>query len=196
MALEETGVVVFSEASIDDEDLIAFGRLLGNVLPLPMGGHKYKEIQRITRDASQSRLAAYREATFHWHIDGTTGEVPDKATLLTARQVTDDGEGDTEFANTYAAYEALPEAEKAELADLSALHSFAASQLVAIPNPSPFPTPHLRNGRSGTATRPGSSRSSGPAAVAASRCSSAPPRARSSTRLMHRASLAGEEAVA
>ncbi|MCK9929618.1 TauD/TfdA family dioxygenase [Frankia sp. Mgl5] len=136
-ALEETGVVVFREADIDDEDLIAFGRLLGNVLPLPMGGHKLKEIQRITRDASASKLAAYREATFHWHIDGTTGEIPDKATLLTARQVTDDGEGDTEFANTYAAYEALPEEEKAQLADLYALHSFAASQLVAIPNPSP-----------------------------------------------------------
>ncbi|CAI7974423.1 MULTISPECIES: TauD/TfdA family dioxygenase [unclassified Parafrankia] len=136
-ALEETGVVVFSEADIDDEDLVAFARLLGNVLPLPMGGHKLKEIQRITRDASASKLAAYREATFHWHIDGTTGEVPDKATLLTARQISGDPEGDTEFANTYAAYKALSDEEKAQLEGVRALHSFTASQLVAIPNPSP-----------------------------------------------------------
>ncbi|WP_018504831.1 TauD/TfdA dioxygenase family protein [Parafrankia discariae] len=136
-ALEETGVVVFSEADIDDEGLVAFARLLGNVLPLPMGGHEIKEIQRITRDASQSKLAAYREATFHWHIDGTTGEVPDKATLLTARRISGDPEGDTEFANTYAAYEALSDEEKAQLAGMRALHSFTASQLVANPDPSP-----------------------------------------------------------
>ncbi|MEX5632612.1 TauD/TfdA dioxygenase family protein [Parafrankia sp. FMc2] len=136
-ALEETGVVVFREAGIDDESLVAFAKLLGNALPLPMGSHKYKEIQRITRDASQSKLAAYREATFYWHIDGTTGPVPDKATLLTARQVSDDGEGDTEFANTYAAYEALPAEEKAQLEGVRALHSFTASQLVANPDPTP-----------------------------------------------------------
>ncbi|CUU55207.1 Taurine dioxygenase, alpha-ketoglutarate-dependent [Parafrankia irregularis] len=136
-ALEESGVVVFREADIDDESLVAFGRLLGNVLPLPMGGHRLKEIQRITRDASQSKLAAYREATFYWHIDGTTGEVPDKATLLTARQISGSTEGDTEFANTYAAYEALPDEEKARLEGVRALHSFAASQLVANPDPSP-----------------------------------------------------------
>ncbi|KPM51031.1 taurine catabolism dioxygenase TauD [Frankia sp. CcI49] len=136
-ALEDSGVVVFREADIDDESLVAFGRLLGNVLPLPMGGHQLKEIQRITRDASQSKLAAYREATFYWHIDGTTGEVPDKATLLTARQISGSTEGDTEFANTYAAYEALPDEEKARLEGVRALHSFTASQLVANPDPSP-----------------------------------------------------------
>ncbi|EFC83067.1 TauD/TfdA family dioxygenase [Parafrankia sp. EUN1f] len=136
-ALEESGVVVFREADIDDESLVAFGRLLGDVLPLPMGGHRLKEIQRITRDASQSKLAAYREATFYWHIDGTTGEVPDKATLLTARQISGSTEGDTEFANTYAAYEALSDEDKASLEGVRALHSFTASQLVANPDPSP-----------------------------------------------------------
>ena len=43
--------------------------------------------------------------------------VPQKATLLTALVVAEEG-GDTEFANTYAAYEALPEDEKAELDDV------------------------------------------------------------------------------
>jgi len=103
---------------------------------LPMGGHELPEIQKITRDASQSKLAAYREATFFWHIDGTTESVPNKATLLTARQVSDDGSGDTEFANTYAAYDALPDDEKAALADVRVVHSFAASQLLVHPEPS------------------------------------------------------------
>src|SRR4051794_8392466 len=88
-ALDRYGVVIYREAAIDDDDLVAFSALLGDVMPLPMGGHDRPEIQRITRDASKSKLAAYREATFFWHIDGTTAEVPDKATLLTARHVTE-----------------------------------------------------------------------------------------------------------
>ncbi len=136
-ALERRGVVIFREAHVTDDQLVAFARLLGEVLPLPMGGHpKYREIQRITRDASKSKLAAYREATFHWHIDGSTDAVPNMATLLTAREISGEGDGDTEFADTYAAYEGLPEDEKRALDGLRVVHSFAASQLLVEPNPS------------------------------------------------------------
>jgi alpha-ketoglutarate-dependent taurine dioxygenase len=137
-ALERRGVVIYREAHLDDDELVAFSRMLGEVVPLPMGGDPaHPEIQKVTRDASKSKLAAYREGTFFWHIDGTTAAVPDKATLLTARQIAADDTGDTEFANTYAAYEALPEAEKAELEQLRVVHSFAASQLLVYPDPSP-----------------------------------------------------------
>ena len=78
-ALDERGVVIYREADVDDDQLVAFSRLLGDVVPLPMGGHdSYREIQRITRDASKSKLAAYREGTFFWHIDGTTDAVPEQ----------------------------------------------------------------------------------------------------------------------
>lgn len=137
-ALERCGVVVYREAHSDDEDLVAFSRLLGEVVPLPMGGHPvHQEIQRITRDPSKSPLAAYRESTFFWHIDGTTEQVPNKATLLTARRISDDGGGDTEFANTFAAYEALPGTERTELDGVRVVHSFAAAQLLVTPAPSP-----------------------------------------------------------
>ncbi|NEB02768.1 TauD/TfdA family dioxygenase [Streptomyces sp. SID13726] len=137
-ALERRGVVIYREADLDDDDLVAFSRLLGQVVPLPMGGHPtHQEIQRITRDPSKSPLAAYRESTFHWHIDGTTSEIPDRATLLTARQISDEGDGDTEFANTFAAYEALTDDEKRELEGVRVVHSFTASQLLVTPDPSP-----------------------------------------------------------
>lgn len=137
-ALDRRGVVIYREADVCDDELVAFSRLLGQVVPIPMGGDQdHPEIQRITRDPSKSKLAAYREATFFWHIDGTTSEIPDRATLLTARHVSDDGGGDTEFANAYAAYEALPEAEKAALEGVRVVHSFTASQLLVYPNPSP-----------------------------------------------------------
>jgi alpha-ketoglutarate-dependent taurine dioxygenase len=136
-ALDERGVVVYREAHVDDAQLVAFSRLLGDVVILPMGtDDEHPEISKITRDPSKSSLAAYREGTFFWHIDGTTDEVPNKATLLTAREVGDGG-GDTEFANVYAAYQALPEDEKAALAGVRVVHSFAAGQLLVTPDPSP-----------------------------------------------------------
>ncbi|HEY8527612.1 MAG TPA: TauD/TfdA family dioxygenase [Acidimicrobiales bacterium] len=136
-ALEERGVVVYREAALDDDQLVAFSRLLGEVAILPMGTDEaHPEISKITRDPSQSELAAYREGTFFWHIDGTTDAVPNKATVLTAREVSDEG-GDTLFATTYAAYEALPEDEKAALEGVRVVHSFAASQLLVHPDPTP-----------------------------------------------------------
>lgn len=136
-ALDQYGVIVYREVDVCDDDLVAFSRLLGDVVALPMGGHEQPEIQKITRDASQSKLAAYREATFFWHIDGTTDEVPNQATLLTAREVSGDDTGDTEFANTYAAYNALSADEQAELASVRVVHSFAAAQSHVYPDPSP-----------------------------------------------------------
>jgi alpha-ketoglutarate-dependent taurine dioxygenase len=136
-ALDEHGVVVYREVNISDEDLLAFSRMLGKLVVQPTGEHEYPEIQTITLDPSKTNviLAAYRQGNFLWHIDGATDEIPQKGTLLTAREV-DPAGGDTEFANTYAAYEALPEHEKTDIADLRVVHSFAHAQSLANPEAS------------------------------------------------------------
>jgi alpha-ketoglutarate-dependent taurine dioxygenase len=135
-ALDAYGVVVYRDAHVSDDDLIAFSRLLGEVAVVPTGEHEHPEIQTITLDPAKSDalLISYRQGNFHWHIDGATQEVPQKATLLSAREV-DLAGGDTEFATTFAAYEALSEAEKAELEGLRVVHSFAAAQGRANPDP-------------------------------------------------------------
>ncbi|OAA25862.1 putative taurine catabolism dioxygenase [Frankia sp. EI5c] len=134
--LEKHGVVVYREVNIGDEDLVAFSRLLGTVVVAPMGGlDGLPEVSKITLDPAESVLAPYRRGTFFWHIDGATDELPQKATLLTARQVSDEG-GDTEFANTYAAYDALSDAEKEQFAQLRVVHSFAAAQSLSEPDAS------------------------------------------------------------
>ena len=99
---------------------------------MPTGEHEYPEIQTITLDPSKTDalLASYRQGNFQWHIDGATQAVPQKATLLSAREV-DPAGGDTEFASTYAAYAALPDDDKEQLAALQVVHSFAAAQLLA-----------------------------------------------------------------
>jgi alpha-ketoglutarate-dependent taurine dioxygenase len=137
-ALERYGVVIYRDANISDADLVAFSRMLGEVVIAPLGNlEDHPEISAVTRDASKSALAAYREGTFYWHLDGATDDVPEKATLLTAREVSYDGGGDTEFANTYAAYDALPDDEKAAIANVRVVHSLAAAQLLAHPDAPP-----------------------------------------------------------
>ena len=128
------GVVVYPQVDISDDDLVAFSRLLGEVAPNPTAEHRLPEIATITLDPNKTRatLAWFRQGNFQWHIDGATEETPQKATLLTARQVDSTG-GDTEFANTYAAYHALPDVQKARIADLQVVHSFAAAQRRAHP---------------------------------------------------------------
>jgi alpha-ketoglutarate-dependent taurine dioxygenase len=133
--LFEHGVIVYREAHIADADLVAFSRMLGEVVVAPVGGHPdHPEISPVTMDPSKSVLAGLRRSTIFWHTDGLTDAVPQKATLLTAREIADDG-GDTEFANTYAAYEALSDKEKAELAEYRVVHSVTASQLLLNPDP-------------------------------------------------------------
>jgi alpha-ketoglutarate-dependent taurine dioxygenase len=134
-ALDAHGVVVYREAGIGDADLLAFTEMLGTVVIPKMGGlEEHPGVDVISLDPAESSLAKFRRSTIFWHLDGTTDELPQKATLLTALVVADEG-GDTEFAHTYAAYAALPEDEKAQLADLRVEHSLAAAQLMFTPEP-------------------------------------------------------------
>jgi alpha-ketoglutarate-dependent taurine dioxygenase len=136
-AVDEHGVVVYREALVDDDALVALSRMLGEVLLVPNGAVEgHPEVAPVTRDRSKDAMAAYRKGTFFWHTDGTTDLVPNKATLLTAKEIADDG-GDTEFATTYAAYDALSDDEKAELEGVRVVHSFAAAQSLVYPDPDP-----------------------------------------------------------
>ena len=137
-ALEARGVLVFPRLNLDPERQVAFCRKLGE-LDYSEGHHPVPGIYRVTRDVSKNSSAEYLKGTFHWHIDGCTplgGEPPQRATLLSARAVADSG-GETEFASTYAAYDALAEDEKQRFATLRVLHSLEASQRLVYPDPTP-----------------------------------------------------------
>jgi alpha-ketoglutarate-dependent taurine dioxygenase len=139
-ALEEHTVLVFRELHLDDAAQVAFSRKLGEVVIL--GGRKpgpdnpHPEIFKVTLNKNQNVIAEYLKGTFFWHIDGATDEIPTKASLLTARKIADDG-GDTEFASTYAAYEALAEEDKHRLERVRVVHSLEASQRLVRPDPTP-----------------------------------------------------------
>jgi len=67
-----------------------------------------------------------------WHFDGSLQPYPNLATLLRAIKLSDTG-GDTEFCNTYAAYDDLPTADKDLIADLRVVHSAERSQYYVRP---------------------------------------------------------------
>jgi alpha-ketoglutarate-dependent sulfate ester dioxygenase len=138
-ALEDNGVLVFRGLQLDPQAQVAFCRRLGEVDHSSDGHHPVAGIYPISLDPSKNSSAEYLKATFDWHIDGCTplrDECPQKATVLSAVQVAERG-GETEFANSYAAYDALSAEEKDRLGSLRVVHSLEASQRRVHPDPSP-----------------------------------------------------------
>ncbi|MGZ6961119.1 MAG: TauD/TfdA dioxygenase family protein [Ilumatobacteraceae bacterium] len=138
-ALEDNGMLVFRQLNVSPEAQVVFCGRLGEVDHSSDGHHPVPGIYPITLDTSKNSSAAYLRATFDWHIDGCTpmgDEYPQKATVLSAVHVADRG-GETEFASSYAAYDALSDDEKKRYGSLRVVHSLEASQRRVTPDPSP-----------------------------------------------------------
>ncbi|MAR92699.1 MAG: taurine catabolism dioxygenase [Pseudomonadales bacterium] len=119
--LVQRGVLVFKQLHLNDDQQLTLARLLGN-LREELG----KGIYKITLDKKSNAHAEYLKGSFLWHIDGTHDDIPPFATLLTGHSLSETG-GQTEFANSYAAYEALPQATKDKLEGLKVEHSVELS---------------------------------------------------------------------
>jgi alpha-ketoglutarate-dependent taurine dioxygenase len=130
-ALKWRGVLLIRGLHLDDDAQLAFSRKIGTVRMATAG----EELFTVSLDPAKAPSAEYLKGTFYWHIDDTTSDVPAKATMLTARHVAMVG-GGTEFANTYAAYENLPEHERKRYEGLRVVHSFEAAQRLVHPDPS------------------------------------------------------------
>lgn len=131
--LEARGVLVFRDVNFTDEEQLTFTRTLGQI-----GDQMGKELIKISLDKEEQKerpyLADYLKGAFYWHIDKSNDDLPTRASLLNARKLSDTG-GDTEWANTYAAYEALPEEDKKLIADLKVVHTIESSQRFVKPEP-------------------------------------------------------------
>ena len=119
--LIERGVLLFRELNLSDEQQVALAAGIGRIRP-----EGEKGIFKITLDQGANSQAAYLKGSFNWHLDGTHDDVPIFASLLSGRKLSEQG-GQTEFANSYQAYEELPAALKDRIAGLRVVHSFAAS---------------------------------------------------------------------
>ena len=92
----------------------------------------------MTRDRTKDAMACLSRGTFFWHIDGANELVPNKSDAA-------DGQGDLRRRQRRHRSSPTPTppttrsptAEKAELAGVRVVHSFAASQLLVYPDPTP-----------------------------------------------------------
>ena len=111
--------------------LIAFAKMFGELDPPgpnPYGGPIYPEypelnvISNIVENGRPIGNLGAGEAV--WHADLTYTEAPPMGAVLYAVELPPSG-GNTQFANMFAAYEALSPAEKREIEDLKAIHDAA-----------------------------------------------------------------------
>ena len=130
--LEQRGVLVFPEIHFNDEEHIAFTKGLGKFAHELRG----EEIYKVSLDKGENATADYLKAAFFWHFDGFMSPMPIRASLMACKAVSPPGTGNTHFANTYAAYDALSDADKALIGGLRTVHALAATQLDVIPEPS------------------------------------------------------------
>jgi alpha-ketoglutarate-dependent 2,4-dichlorophenoxyacetate dioxygenase len=139
-ASDKYAVLVFPGQRIDDQQQIAFSRLLG---PLETTVRALRKDHKPRLDLHVSDISNLDEknrvmeredrrrmnglANRLWHTDSSFKAVPAKYSLLSARVIPPEG-GETEFADLRAAYDALPEQKKAALEGLVAEHSIIYSR--------------------------------------------------------------------
>ena len=139
-AMDTYAVCVLPGQHLEDEELIAFSQLYGPIEVEPHVGPKagaggrrrriaYKEIFDLSNlDESggirgeQDARSSLLQITELWHTDLSFKQVSAKWSALHARAIPPAG-GETEYADTRAAYDALPDAMKRRLEGLVAEHS-------------------------------------------------------------------------
>ena len=128
--LDTYGVLVFPELKASDEQMVALSQRLGEMEAAKVTADKSEAsrlgIYRISKEDKDAAQSEYVLGNDYWHMDGTSFSVPGKATLLKCENPPSVG-GETEFANLYAAYEALDEGVKSKISDLTVIHSMAAA---------------------------------------------------------------------
>ena len=128
-ALNKHMVLLFPRIGLSDEQLVALTGRLGDMEPATVtadgSAPASKGIYRIALDKNEVSKREYVEGNDYWHMDGTSYQVPGKGTLLKCETPPSTG-GDTEFANLFAAYTALPEEKKQSLKALRVSHCLEA----------------------------------------------------------------------
>ena len=138
-AIDRHAVLIFRGQDLDDERHLAFA---GNFGPIEAPrsarpGTKRRlrpEVSDISNLDEHSRLRSRDDprradqlGNRLWHTDGSFRRIPAALSMLYAHRVPASG-GETEFADLRAAWDALPDKNKAEIDGLVALHDIAHSR--------------------------------------------------------------------
>jgi alpha-ketoglutarate-dependent 2,4-dichlorophenoxyacetate dioxygenase len=139
--MDKYAVLLFRNQDITDEQQLAFSLNFGE-RENPRGGNIVKpedsrlqtglnDVSNLGRDGKplkkDDRAHLFNLGNCLWHSDSSFRPIPAKFSLLSARVVNPKG-GNTEFADMRAAYDALDDETKAEIADMICEHSLMYSR--------------------------------------------------------------------
>jgi alpha-ketoglutarate-dependent 2,4-dichlorophenoxyacetate dioxygenase len=139
--MDEYAVLVFRDQPFADDEQLAFAQRLDGELHTKLGISALQK-NRLGNEAlgdisnldesgeimrSDNRRRMYGLGNRLWHTDASFQDPPGRYSMLTAK-VVPPVDADTEFADTRAAYDALPEEEKRRLEGLRVHHSIAYSR--------------------------------------------------------------------
>jgi alpha-ketoglutarate-dependent 2,4-dichlorophenoxyacetate dioxygenase len=141
--MDEYAVLVFRDQSFSDEEQLAFAQRLDGQLHTKtgiralqksrLGNEALADISNLDENGevlkSDDRRRMYGLGNRLWHTDASFQDPPGRYSLLSARVIPPVG-ADTEFADMRAAYDALPQEMKEQLAGLRVHHSIAHSRQV------------------------------------------------------------------
>ena len=127
-AFSEHGVLVVRDQALSPHALLDAVQLFGDVFIQHNTRFALPECPQIHYISNHDR---FPDGTRYipgagWHTDHSNDTRPPKATVLHAVQLPDTG-GDTQFLNMAAAYEALPEATRARIDGVMAIHVYQSS---------------------------------------------------------------------
>ena len=131
-AFNEHSVVVLRDQALSPDQHIDLSERLGGIVQHSFSEFNhpdYPAIFRISNKIEDGKPLGYAKAGVTWHTDQSYIDVPPRCTTLYALEVPEkNGKvfGDTLFASSGAAYDALPDTMKARLEGLIAVHQFAA----------------------------------------------------------------------
>ncbi len=127
--LDHRIIALRDQDALTTDDVMAASRILGAQLePHVFTRYHHPDTPLVmvlsNRFDNAGKEKGLKDAGSFWHSDVSYKEIPAKATLLYALEVPDVG-GDTLFCDMAMAYAGLPEAMKAKLDSLQAVHNYA-----------------------------------------------------------------------
>lgn len=132
-ALHEHSVIVLRGQDITPAQQKAFSERFGEMRTSFYNRYAVPEEPALTIVSNIKRedgeMIGIADAGMLWHTDASYLKTPDMYTLLYGIEIPHEGDkvlGDTVFASTWAAYDALPDDMKRRIDPLRAVHSFAA----------------------------------------------------------------------
>jgi taurine dioxygenase len=130
-ALVRYHVLCFRDQTLSQDEQIAFTEQFGALeRHIARNRGASHPLVHIVSNLGPDGKPSGKVASTKWHSDKSFREQPSLATILHALVMPPDG-GETCFANMVAAYEALPEETKIELAGVRVVHSWELSRLRA-----------------------------------------------------------------